>query len=74
MIEWLLSLTLVLPILAFGMPDIPKPATPPPAPKPTSKPVQEEVARERLRLRRRQGRASTLLAGDTLGLGSGTLG
>ena len=52
----------------FGSPKAP--SAPPPAPPPPTKedkPVQEEAAKERARLRRRKGRAGTLLAGDTLG-------
>ena len=57
----------------FGSPSIPKPPPPPPPPGPDEKVVQEAKAKERARAGKRTGRASTLLAGDTLGA-QGTLG
>ena len=57
----------------FGSPSIPKPPPPPPPPAPDDKPIQEAKAKERRRSANRSGRASTLLAGDTLGA-QGTLG
>ena len=57
----------------FSSPSVPKPQPPPPPPTPTDKAPEEQGAKTRERARRAQGRASTLLAGDTLGAG-GTLG
>lgn len=57
----------------FGSPNIPKPAPPPSTTQIEDKSVQDEANKQRGRLRRQRGRASTLLAGDTLGATS-TLG
>lgn len=58
----------------FGSPKVPKPPPPPPPPPTPEDPsIKAEGIREKDRLRKRRGRAPTLLAGDTLGAG-GTLG
>ena len=73
MIAEALGLLFLLPVLAFGSPNIPKPPPPPPPPAPDSKAIQEQEAKERSRLAKRKGRGGTLLSGDPLGA-SGTLG
>ena len=58
----------------FGSPSVPKPPPPPPPPPTPEDPsIKEAGIREKDKLRKRRGRASTLLSGDTLGAG-GTLG
>jgi len=58
----------------FGSPKIPKPPPPSPAaPTPEDPSIKEAALKEKDALRKRRGRASTILAGDTLGAG-GTLG
>ena len=53
------------------MPKPPPPPPPPPTPEDPS--IKEAGIKEKDKLRKRRGRASTLLSGDTLGAG-GTLG
>lgn len=56
-----------------GGPRISQPPPPPPPPTQEDPSVKAEATKERDKLRKRRGRASTLLSGDTLG-GTATLG
>lgn len=78
--EWVRAHRLAGPLPApdfarhFGAPKTPKPPPPPPPPPTPEDPsLKDEAFKEKDRLRKRRGRASTILAGDTLGAG-GTLG